>query len=396
MKKFFIVLLAIAVLTISTVSASAEDNSVEAFLLMDYETGQILDGHNIDQVLPPASITKLMTMHLVFEALAEGQISLTDKVTASANASNFSPDASQIFLGTGEVLTVEELLTAVATISANDAGTALAEHIAGSESAFVKMMNDKAAEMGLTKTTFVNSHGLHNPSHNMSARDIAILSRDTVAKYPEILAYSAKKFVRMDRETRYVRQGYFDMPSTFANLIGWRSIDGLKTGWTPEAGRCITVTAEEGGRRYIVVVMGAKTTAERDQKVKELLTQGLDHYLPETALTADEVIETIEIKNAKAKETAVVPAQDVTLVMRRDMTVADFDQEVVFNSDLEAPLNKGDAVGTLSYIRDGEVITSVDLVVQEDVEKANFFLRGLRFLSKTFTDLGNWIVGLFA
>ena len=119
----------------------------------------------------------------------------------------------------------------------------------------------------------------------MSARDIAILTKATLERYPEILEYTAIKFVRMERETRYVRQGYFDMPSTFANLIGWRNIDGLKTGWTPEAGRCIAVTAQEGGRRYIAVIMGAATTAERDKQVKELLALGFDHF-GQTAVTS--------------------------------------------------------------------------------------------------------------
>lgn len=394
MKKFLCTLLAVFVLLSANV-AKAEQREIPAYLLMDFETGQILEAHNIDAPLPPASITKLMTMHLVFEALAQGQISLTDEVKASANASNFPPDASQIYLGTGEVLTVKELLTAVATISANDAGTALAEHIAGSESAFVRMMNEKAEELGLANTNFVNSHGLHAADHNMSARDIAILTKATLERYPEILEYTAIKFVRMERETRYVRQGYFDMPSTFANLIGWRNIDGLKTGWTPEAGRCIAVTAQEGGRRYIAVIMGAATTAERDKKVKELLALGFDQYLPKIAVTSSDVIETIAIKHAKAKETAVVPARDVTLVMKRDMDLEDFDQEIEFKADLQAPLKKGDAVGTLTFSRDGNVVTSVELVVQEDVEKANFFTRCLRFLSQAFTDLGNWIMGLF-
>lgn len=395
MKKIICALLAVFVLLATNV-ASAGQPDTSAYLLMDFETGQILEAYNSDEALPPASITKLMTMHLIFEALKAGQIGLEDQVKASANASNLSADASQIFLGTGEVLTVKELLVAVATISANDAGIALAEHVAGSESAFVQRMNEKAEELGLTSTTFINSHGLHAPGHTMSARDIAILSRETLAKYPQILEYTATKFVRMERATRYVRQGYFDMPSTFANLIGWRNIDGLKTGWTPESGRCISVTAEEGGRRYIAVIMGAESTGVRDQKVKELLTLGLDQYQPKKALTANDVIDTLGIKNAKAKESAIVPAQDVTLVMKRDMDVNSFHQEVQYNLGMEAPLQQGDVVGTLTYSRDGRVVTEVDLVVQDDVEKASFFTRTLRFLSQAFTDLGNWIIGLFA
>lgn len=395
MKKLFLVLITVIIL-LSTNLAAAEQDGLSAYLLMDYETGQVLEAHNIDAALPPASITKLMTMHLTFQALDSGQINLSDQVTASTNASNLSADASQIFLGTGEVLTIEELLIAVATISANDAGIALAEHIAGSESAFVRMMNEKAIELGMTSTTFINSHGLHTQGHNMSARDIAILSREILAKYPQILDYTTIKFLRMERATRYVRQGYFDLASTFANLIGWRSIDGLKTGWTPEAGRCIVATAEEGGRRYIMVILGAKTTQERDNKVKELLALGLDQYQPKTAVTTSTVIDTIAIKHAKVKESAVIPAHDVTLVMKRDMDLEGFQQDIELESGLVAPLQKGDVVGTLTYSREGSPVASVDLVMQEDVEKANIFTRALRFLSQTFTDLGHWIIGLFA
>jgi len=394
LKKIFAFLTAVLILCTTYAAAGPEPEGCSAYLLMDFETGQVLEAYNIDAALPPASITKLMTMHLVFEALANGQISLADEVKASANASNFAPDESQIFLGTGEVLTVEELLKAVATISANDAGTALVEHIAGSESAFVAMMNEKARELGMANTTFVNSHGLHHPDHVMSARDIAILTRATIMSYPEILDYSSIKFVRLERDKRYVRQGYFDMPSTFAGLIGWRGLDGLKTGWTPEAKRCIVVTAEENGRRYIAVVMGAETTAARDQKVKELLSLGLDHYAPRKVLSSDDVIETIKIKNAKVMNQPLVPAQDVTLVMRRDMTEADFERQVSIRPGLKAPLNKGDAVGTLTYTRNGEEVASVDLVVQQDVGKANFLVRSLRFLSDVFADLGKWILGL--
>lgn len=397
MKKLIAAIVIAALLMIAPAPAGAQaEPGTMALLLMDFETGQILHAENIDQALPPASITKLMTMYLVFEAISTGQISLTDEVRASAKASNLPAGSSTIFLGTGEVLTVDELLRAVAIISANDAGIALAEHVAGSESAFVNMMNEKAQEFGMTKTSFVNSHGLHAAGHTMSARDIAILSREALAKYPEMLHYTSQKFARMERETRYVRQGYFDLHSTYANLIGWRSIDGLKTGWTPEAQRCITVTAEEGGRRYIAVVLGAESIAERDKKVRELMAQGFDHFRPQVPVKSDEIIEMVEIKNAKAKETAVVPAQDVTLVMKRDMTIDDFEQKVELNSNLVAPLTKGSVVGTLSYYRDGEQITSVDLVLESDAEKANFFTRSLRFLSQIFTDLGAWIISLFA
>ncbi len=396
MKKTFCLLFTVALLLTMAVPAGAEQPSNTAALIMDFETGQILYAENIDAPLPPASITKLMTMHLVFEAIAEGKIQLDDQVKASANASSLPDGSSTIFLGTGEVLTVNELLEAVAIISANDAGIALAEYIAGSESAFVAMMNEKANELGLTNTTFINAHGLHTEGHVMSARDIAILTRATLEKYPKILDYSSKKFLRMERETRYVRQGYFDMHSTYASLIGWRNIDGLKTGWTPEAGRCITVTATEGSRRYIVVVMGEETIPLRDKRVKELLAQAFDQFQPSVPVKAGEVIDSISIELAKEKEAEIVPVKDVTLVMSRTDKLEDFEERIEILPNLKAPMEKGDVVGTLSYYRNEELVTAVDLVLNENAEKASLFTRILRFLSQIFVDLGNWIVDLFA
>lgn len=394
MKKLLSLVIILTLVLAMAEPAGAETPGTAA-LIMDFETGQILYGENIDTPLPPASITKLITMHLIFDAITQGQIKLTDPVRASANAADLPDGSSTIFLGTGEVLTVQELLEAVAIISANDAGVALAEHIAGSESAFVAMMNKKAAELGLTNTNFVNVHGLHTPGHVMSARDIANLSRATLIKHPEILEYSSIKYLRMDRETRYVRQGYFDLHSTYASLIGWRKIDGLKTGWTPEAGRCITVTAEENGRRYIVVIMGAENIAQRDQKVKELLAKALDQFQPVVPVKAGEVVETIQVGLAKNKDAAVAPAKDVILVMSRNGKIEDFEKKVEISTGLKAPLKKGEVVGALSYYREGELATQVDLVLNEEVEKASIFTRALRFLSQLFVDLGNWILDLF-
>ncbi|HOC06372.1 MAG: D-alanyl-D-alanine carboxypeptidase family protein [Bacillota bacterium] len=394
MKKYFCMLLTLLLLMAMIAPAGAAEQKT-ASLIMDFETGQILHAENIDTPLPPASITKLMTLHLVFEALAQGKISLDDPVRASANASNLPQGSSTIFLGTGEVLTVKELLEAVAIISANDAGIALAEHIAGSEGAFIAMMNEKARELDLENTTFTNVHGLHAEGHLMSARDIAILSRETLKKYPDILKYSSIKYLRMERDTRYVRQGYFDMHSTFASLIGWRNIDGLKTGWTPEANRCITVTAEENGRRYIVVVMGEETISQRDKKVKELLAKAFDRFHPVVAAKAGDVIDTIAIDMAKNTAAEIVPAQDVTLVISRTESVEEFETKIDILPGLKAPMKKGDLAGTLSYYRGEEKIAEVDLVLNADLEKASLLTRILRYISQLFAELADWLLGLF-
>jgi D-alanyl-D-alanine carboxypeptidase (penicillin-binding protein 5/6) len=229
----------------------------------------------------------------------------------------------------------------------------------------------------------------------MSARDIAILSRETLKKYPDILKYSSIKYLRMERDTRYVRQGYFDMHSTFASLIGWRNIDGLKTGWTPEANRCITVTAEENGRRYIVVVMGEETISQRDKKVKELLAKAFDRFHPVVAAKAGDVIDTIAIDMAKNTAAEIGPAQDVTLVISRTESVEEFETKIDILPGLKAPMKKGDLAGTLSYYRGEEKIAEVDLVLNADLEKASLLTRILRYISQLFAELADWLLGLF-
>lgn len=378
--------------------AGAEENPLHPFavearaaLVLDHATGQVLYAHNIDQPLPPASITKLMTMHLVFEALAAGTISLDDQVTASSHATDLPPNASTIFLGAGETLSVEELLRAIAIISANDAGIAMAELIAGSERAFVAMMNDKARELGMENTYFVNSHGLDADGHLMSARDIAILSRETVTRFPEILEFSSQKYHRMERETRYVRHGYFDLHSTFSTLIGWRNIDGLKTGWTPAALRGITVTAQQDQRRLYVVVLGAETVDQRDDIVRKLLSYGMDQFTDAVPIQAGVEVDTVRIENAKEQEVPVVTAAPVQVVWKKDMDLSDLEQKVTLFPDIEAPLSAGDRVGELCLYWNGHLLTTVDLTVEQEVEQANFVVRTMRVISRNLVQLGLWL-----
>ncbi|MTI94804.1 MAG: D-alanyl-D-alanine carboxypeptidase [Firmicutes bacterium] len=363
----------------------------KAALVMDYDTGQILYAHNIDEALPPASITKLMSMYLIFEALESGQISLDEKVTASSNVL-MSADSSQIFLAPGEELTVKELLLSIAIISANDAGVAMAEHIAGSEGAFITLMNDKARELGMTQTNFANVHGLDAANHHMSARDIAILSRAILRDFPDVLDYSSIRHLRLDRETRYVREGHFDLNSTFTSLIGWRNVDGLKTGWTPQAGRGITATSLHNDRRVIAVVLGTETIAIRDAETKKLIDYGHDQFEPRTVLETEVVVETLNIANAREREVNVVLQSDATVLLKPEMSVADLHVEKEFMDDIAAPLAEGEQVGTYRLLWDEETVLEIPLTVNEDVTQANFFVRTLRYLSDALTQLGGWIM----
>jgi D-alanyl-D-alanine carboxypeptidase (penicillin-binding protein 5/6) len=380
-------------------SAAANSSALQPFavnsraaLVMDLETGQIIYAQNIDEELPPASISKLIVMYIIFEAMENGIIRLEDKIPASANAHGLSPDQSQLFLGLGEALTVRKLLYSIATISANDAAIVLAERIAGSESAFVDLMNQRARDMGLTSTKFTNVHGLHNIHHVMSARDIAVLSRNIILDYPQVLEYSKVRRMRLERETRFVRQGYFDLDSTFAPLIGWRNLDGLKTGWTPQAGRGITATAMENDRRYVVVVLGAETVNSRAEVVRQLFNDAFANFTSITPYTQQQELERIQVQGARVREIAVGPSQDIMLVARRGSGIETFREERVFNAKLKAPLKEGDVVGSLNFYNGEELVSQTDLVLLEDAAKANFMVLGLRFLRETLTQLGHWLM----
>ena len=241
---------------------------VEAAILVEKETGEILYSENPDAPRPIASITKVMTMILVMEAIEEGRISLDDYVTASEHA--WSMGGSQIWLEPGEIMTVDELFRAVAVQSANDAAVALAEHVAGSEDAFVVMMNEKAAELGMNKTTFKNSNGLDEEGHLSTARDVAAMSRECLRH--ELV----REYVTIWQSE--LRDGETELTNTNKMLRTFDGITGLKTGTTSMAGVCITASAERDGMELIAVVLGSSTSATRFAAAKDMLEYGFANY----------------------------------------------------------------------------------------------------------------------
>lgn len=329
-------------------------------ILMDADTGRVLYEKNADAALPPASVTKVMTMLLVFEALDSGTLKLSDMITASANAASMG--GSQIYLKEGETMSVEDLLKSLIVSSANDAAVALAEAIAGSEIAFVSRMNERAAELGMANTHFENTNGLDDDTdtHLTSARDIAIMSRE-VLKHELVFQYST---LWMDT----IRGGEFGLTNTNRLVRFYQGATGLKTGSTSKAKFCISATAERGGLSLIAVVMGAPTRDARNALAASLLDFGFANYAhyedAETAL--DAVCVQGGVKNAVG---IVKESFSATLEKGQD---ARLEKRVDIPDVLIAPIAEGEKIGTVTYLLDGKEIGTSDVLATEAVAKIDF------------------------
>jgi D-alanyl-D-alanine carboxypeptidase (penicillin-binding protein 5/6) len=339
----------------------ADEITAKSAVLMDAATGKVLFEYNADEALPPASVTKVMTLLLVFEAIDSGALALTDTVTASENAASMG--GTQIYLEPGERMSVEDLVKSVVISSANDAACALAEHIAGSESAFVAKMNERARELGMNNTNFENTNGLDDTAKNhvTSARDIAIMSRELM-KHEKIFDYTT---VWMDT----VRNGEFGLSNTNRLLRTYSGCTGLKTGSTSKAKFCISATAKRGDLSLIAVVMGSPTRDERNALAAKLLDFGFANYalfsegeeeLPEITLTGGEK-NTLRLK--KEGCSALLEKADIAKIK------AEYD----LPESVAAPVKKGDTVGKVTYKCGETVVGTANIVAAEDGAKMGFF-----------------------
>ena len=337
-------------------------------VLMEASTGKILYAHNPAEAMPPASVTKIMTLLLVMECMDAGTLHWEDTVTASARAASMG--GSQIFLKEGEQMTARDLIKSVVIASANDAAVALAEHTYGSEEAFVGRMNQRAAELGMTATHFENTNGLDDTAQNhvTSAGDIAIMSRELI-KHTEILEFSS---TWMDT----IRNGQFGLTNTNRLVRFYRGCNGLKTGSTAKAGFCVSVTAEREGMTLICVIMGAENRDIRNAEAQKLLDWGFATYGLFTAeggtLAPLRVTggETDEVGIAYPQFTAVLPKADVKAV----------EHTVTLPESVKAPIRAGEAVGKITYICKGQPLVEVSITATETVEELGFFELWLRML----------------
>lgn len=350
-------------------SSSAVSLSSPSAILMEASTGTVLFEKNPDEVRSPASITKIMTLLLTFEALEKGRIKLEDEVSTSAYAKSMG--GSQVFLEEGEIQTVDTLIKCITVASGNDASVAMAEYIAGSEAEFVNQMNEKAAQLGMTNTHFIDCCGLSSDSeHHTTARDVALMSRELITKYPQIYEYTK---IWMEDITHVTKQGSknFTLSSTNKLLKQYQWTTGLKTGSTSTAKYCFSATATKDGIDLIAVIMGAPDFKVRFSEARSLLEYGFAM----TRLYVDENKEnlgSIPVAGGKAEQIFVEPKGTFRYL---DTTGADFGQiekSYQYMENIIAPVEKGAEVGYISYSLAGKEIGKIPIIAAETVEKAYF------------------------
>ena len=351
-------------------SAPSLDLNCKSAILIEATTGKVLYEQNADEALPPASVTKVMTLLLVMEAIDEGKIKLDDMVSTSAHAASMG--GSQIFLEEGEQMSVEDMLKSVIIASANDAACALAEFVSGSEEAFVARMNERASELGMQNTTFENTNGLDDTAQNhlTSARDIAIMSAELI-KHEKILEYSS---IWMDT----IRNGEFGLTNTNRLVRFYKGCTGLKTGSTAKAGFCISATAERDGTKLVAVIMGAESRDIRNAAATKLLDWGFANFGVYTHAGEElDGIKTIGgVKNSLKAECA-----EFSCVLEKSK-VSKVEYKLELPSEISAPIKKGDVVGKVVFTLDGEEIGKADVVAAENIDKIGFFEVWCRILAK--------------
>lgn len=340
----------------------AEDDSLSlkcpSALLMEFSTGQILYEKNGHEKLPMASVTKIMTMLLAMEAVQNGKITYDDMITGSAYAKSMG--GSTIFLDEGEQLSVRDILKGIAVSSGNDAAVAMGEHLAGSAEGFVQMMNERAQQLGMHDTHFVNCNGLDADDHYSSAYDIALMSRELM-KHEDIFQFTT---IWMDS----LRNGAFTLSNTNKLIRFYDGATGLKTGSTDKAKFCISATAKRDDMHLIAVIMAAPSSKERSADASKLLNYGFANYGVSNIAKKDEVVGTIHVDKGARGETNVVCAEDINILYQKNKR-PETQREVVFEKSITAPARQGERVGELVVVSDGIETARCPVVLQKDVPR---------------------------
>ncbi|MDK2992156.1 MAG: hypothetical protein PWP48_1389 [Clostridiales bacterium] len=375
-KGIFIVSLCLALLNgvfIGNITAAHEPNEQDEQLasedplklqsksavLMDAATGQLLYEKNAHEKLPIASITKIMTMDLIMEALDSGRIKLTDVVRVSKDAASLG--GSQIWLEEGEEMTVDEMVKAIAVNSANDAAAAMAEYIAGTQENFVKMMNEKAKLLGMNDTNFANVHGLDDDNHYSSAYDVALMSRELV-KHDGIFKYTS---IWMDT----LRDGKTGLANT-NKLIRTYGADGLKTGSTDKAKYCISATAKKDDMRLIAVILGGPTSQVRFDEAAKLLDYGFNTFTINRIVKKGEIIRNIKVTRGKSDQVNGIAADDLSVLTQKADT-ASIEKRIKLPDTIEAPVVESQKIGKLTALKGEQEVGSVDIIADKPVERAS-------------------------
>ncbi len=362
MKKIISALLVLVLTALSVPVLADPAVNARAAILMDCGTGSVLWELNPDEPLPPASVTKVMTLLLTMEAIDRGEIGYDTVVTASERAKSMG--GSTIFLDTGEQMTVDDLLKGIAVASGNDACVAVAEHLAGSVEAFVDRMNARAAELGMNNTHFVNCNGLDAEGHYSSARDIAIMSRELM-RHPDIFRYTT---IWMDS----LRNGAFQLANTNKLIRFYDGATGLKTGSTDGALCCVSATARRDDLHLIAVVLGSPDSKSRFASARELLDYGFANYRNVRLGEKDKTVTSVPVKKGLKEQVTLVSADDAFALLSADR-VSEVKTETRLEPDISAPIKKGDLLGEAVATLDGEVIASCRLIAADDVGRRTVF-----------------------
>ena len=351
-------------------------------LLMDINSGEILFEKDKDTPYAVASMTKMMSQILILEAIEDGKLNWDKKVKVSSNAAGFG--GSQIYLQPGEEMTVEDIFKGISMASANDGTVALAEEVAGTEENFVKMMNDKAKELGLKNTVFKNSTGLDEEGHVSSSYDMALIARHLILEHPKILEFSSvyEDYLREDTPNK------FWLVNTNKLVRFFDGADGLKTGHTDAARYCMAVTAKRGNMRLLAVVLGEETAAIRNQETTNLLNYGFDNYTVNLLKTKNEIIETKTIDKANKDKINIILKEDVVELLKKGSDSKNYEFKTNIN-EFKFPIKKGDNVGTLDVIDNGKVIKKADLTVDQDIDKLNIISLYGKYLKGIITGFNN-------
>ena len=376
MKKLISILLSAVLLlcVLPAVRAEGLDVPAPSAILMDAATGTVLYEKNADEKLPPASVTKIMTLLLVMEALDSGRIGWDDMVTASEAAA--AKGGSQVYLEVGEQMSMDEMLKSVVVSSANDCATALAEHVAGSEAAFVEKMNARAAELGMENTHFVNCTGLDDgenaSEHLTTARDIAIMSRELLT-HEEI-----KKYTTIWMDT--VRNGQFGLSNTNKLVRFYEGTTGLKTGYTSTAGHCLSASAERDGMELIAVVLHCESSTDRFRSAKALLDYGFANY----ALADTQPEEPLEpVRVILGEESTLTPVlQQTAPILIEKGELAGVTRTVTLCQEVEAPVEAGQQLGTLTLSTSTRTLAEIPIIAPQSVEKLTLWELAARLLKR--------------
>lgn len=347
--------------------------NAKSAIMIEASTGEILFQKNKDEKLAPASMTKMMSMLLIMEEIENGNLKWNEMITTSEKASSMG--GSQIFLKVGEKMTVEDLLKGVAIASGNDAVVALAERVSGSEEQFVKRMNIRAKDLGLKNTNFINATGLTADNHYSSAYDMSLIAKELV-KHEKILEFTStyEDYLRKDTKSP------FWLVNTNRLVRFKEGVDGLKTGFTDEAGYCLTATMKKDNMRLITVVMKEENTSKRSADTTKMLDYGFNIYMVQTILDEKTTIEKKKVELGKTLTTEIVPKENITILNKK----SDDQKNITYKTNINkiiAPVKKGDKVGTIDIIEDNNIISTIDATVKEDISKANIltiYLRNLK------------------